>query len=52
MAAFYVVIDVGSMNKKDEILVKLKNDFRFGNKRPSEIYFIDGNVRPSASKLK
>lgn len=48
---YYVVLDVGSMGKKDEELVRLKNDASADGKQVSEIVFIDGTRKPSASKL-
>jgi hypothetical protein len=49
-SATYLVIDVGGMGKKDEALVKLRND-RAGKGQPvSELVFVDGTVKPSASK--
>jgi hypothetical protein len=48
---FYVVIDVGSMGKKYENLIKMHTD-RVNRGLPvSEIKLIDGNRRPSASTL-
>jgi hypothetical protein len=47
----YVVIDIGGMGKRDQAILKLKNE-RAGKGLPSsEVVFIDGNVRVSASKL-
>ncbi|MGH0032850.1 MAG: hypothetical protein ACQGVC_23910 [Myxococcota bacterium] len=50
MRAIYLVVDVGRMGKKDEKLLQVKND-RAGRGEPvSEIVFVDGKVKPSASK--
>jgi hypothetical protein len=48
---FYVVLDVGKMGKKDERLIAVKNRETKAGKRTSEIIFVDGRRRPSASKL-
>lgn len=49
-SATYLVIDVGGMGKKDEALAKLRNE-RAGKGQPvSELVFVDGTVKPSASK--
>lgn len=48
---FYVVIDVGGMGKKDEQLIEAQNRERGSGRRISEIVFIDGSRRASASKL-
>ena len=49
---FYVVVDVGRMGKKDEALIKIKNQEAKEGRPTSEIIFIDGKRRESASKLK
>lgn len=49
--AFYVVIDVGQMGKKDERLIGLKNEAVKARRPVSPIVFIDGKRRRSASKL-
>ena len=50
MRAHYVVIDVGRMGKKDERLLKVKNDAASRFEPLSELVFVDGTVRPPASK--
>jgi hypothetical protein len=47
----YVVIDVGGMGKKDQQILKLKNAKLVIGEPASEIVFVDGNRRSSASKL-
>ena len=49
--AFYVVIHVGRMGKKDERLIQIRNRSREDGSEPTELVFIDGHVRPSASSL-
>ncbi|MFH1219993.1 MAG: hypothetical protein V1694_06025 [Candidatus Eisenbacteria bacterium] len=48
--AFYLVIDVGRMGKKVDQLTKLKNDASSRGEPLSELVFIDGTIKPSASK--
>lgn len=48
---YYLVIDVGRMGTKDEKLVQLKNAAAASGESTSEIVFIDGLRKPSASKL-
>lgn len=48
---FYVVIDVGQMGNKDQALIATKNSATAAKKSVSQIVFIDGRRRPSASKL-
>lgn len=48
---FYVVIDVGAMGKKDKELLLLKNRLAKSGQKTSDIVFIDGFRKPSASKL-
>jgi hypothetical protein len=48
---FYVVIDVGAMGRKAEQLIATKNLVTKSGRNTSEIIFIDGIQRPSASKL-
>jgi hypothetical protein len=48
--AFYVVIDVGKMGKKDEQLLKIKNNASKNGEPLSEIIFIDGTLKQSASR--
>jgi hypothetical protein len=52
MRAFYVVIDVGGMGKKDERLVRIKNEAARRGEPLSELVFIDGTLKESASKRK
>jgi len=52
MRAIYLVIDVGKMGKKDERLLKIMNNNRSKGKPTSEIVFIDGSLKVSASKRK
>lgn len=49
--ATYVVIDVGKMGKKDKEIVKLQGTRTREGLPASEIIFIDGFVKASASKL-
>lgn len=48
--AFYVVIDVGHMGKKDERLIALKNETAKARRPVSPVVFVDGKRRRSASK--
>ncbi|MFZ1730008.1 MAG: hypothetical protein WBQ23_00485 [Bacteroidota bacterium] len=48
--AAFVVIDVGSMGKKDMDIIELKNKRTRDGKKASEIYFIDALPKESASK--
>jgi len=48
---YYIVIDVGQMGKKHKVLMRIKNELIQQSQPASEIYFIDGSRRPSASKL-
>ena len=50
-SAFYIVLDVGQMGKKDQQLVAVKNREAKAGKPTSAIVLIDGQRRPSASKL-
>ena len=45
------VLDVGQMGKKDERLIAAKNREAKAGRPTSEIVFIDGKRRSSASKL-
>ncbi|MBT2969591.1 MAG: hypothetical protein KME56_06180 [Candidatus Thiodiazotropha sp. (ex Ctena orbiculata)] len=47
----YVVIDVGHMGNKDEEIIELKNKSIQENGVASEFVVIDGEVKPSASKV-
>ncbi|MCS6287298.1 MAG: hypothetical protein H8K08_17925 [Nitrospira sp.] len=49
--ATYVVIDVGKMGKKDKEILKLKGARKKEGLPASEIVFIDGAIKASASKL-
>ncbi|MDL1871873.1 hypothetical protein FBR05_06680 [Deltaproteobacteria bacterium PRO3] len=51
MKGIYIVIDVGRMGKKDEQLIKLKNEQTEHKLPASEIVFIDGQIKESASRL-
>jgi hypothetical protein len=51
MRATYVVIDVGKMGKKDKEILKLQGTHKKEELPASEIVFIDGFVKSSASKL-
>lgn len=51
-SATYLVIDVGSMGKKDERLTKERNDAVTRGDPVSELEFVDGTLKPSASKRK
>lgn len=51
MRATYVVIDVGKMGKKDKELLKLQGTRKKEGLPASEVVFIDGFVKASASKL-
>jgi hypothetical protein len=48
--AFYLVIDVGKLGKKDEKLTKIRNDVSGKGHPASILEFVDGHVRPSGSK--
>lgn len=50
MRAFYVVIDVGRMGKKDDRLVKVRNEASSRGEPLSELVFVDGTLKASASK--
>jgi hypothetical protein len=50
MRAYYVVIDVGRMAKKHKELTKLRNDASSKGQPLSDLVFIDGIRKPSASK--
>lgn len=47
----YIVIDVGRMGKKEQQLVKIKNQLLARGESASELVFVDGSIRRSASKL-
>jgi hypothetical protein len=48
---FYVIVDVGNMGRKAKELLAFKNSEARARRRVSEIVFVDGTRRPSASKL-
>ena len=50
MKAFYVVIDVGLMGKKQEKLIAKRNEASKRGDPLSELEFIDGLLKPPASK--
>lgn len=52
MRATYLVIDVGRMGNKDRDILKIMNDNRSKGKPTSDIVFIDGSLKVSASKRK
>jgi hypothetical protein len=51
MRAIYLVIDVGGMGKRDKLLTMERNEARARKDPISDLEFIDGIVKPSASKL-
>ncbi|MBO6950126.1 MAG: hypothetical protein JJ855_19300 [Rhodospirillales bacterium] len=48
---YYVVIDVGNMGEKDQRLIDAHNELAKQGRQSSEIVFIDGTRKASASKL-
>jgi hypothetical protein len=48
--AMYLVIDVGQMGNKVQRLFALKNKLLAEGKPVSDIFFVDGTIKPSASK--
>lgn len=50
MRAIYLVIDVGSMRKKQEKLIALRNDASKRGEPLSELEFIDGLIKPPPSR--
>jgi hypothetical protein len=52
MRATYIVIDVGRMGTKDQKILKIRDGNRASGKPTSDIIFVDGSVKPSASKRK
>ena len=50
MRAIYLVIDVGKMGKKDERLIKVRNTATRRGDPLSDLEFVDGSLKPSASK--
>ena len=51
MRMVYIVIDIGKMGKKNQRIWKLRNDMLGKGLPASEIFIIDGEIKPSASKL-
>jgi len=47
----YIVIDIGKMGKKLDRIWEIRNKFLAMSLPASEIYVIDGKIKPSASKL-
>lgn len=52
MKAIYLLIDVGRMGSKDKDLIKIRNESAKAGKSLSELEFVDGTLKPSASKRK
>jgi hypothetical protein len=50
MRAFYIVIDVGRMGKKDRHLMKVRNETSSKGEPLSELLFVDGTLKAPASK--
>ncbi len=50
MRAFYVVINVGRMGKKDKSLTKVRNEASSRREPLSDLVFVDGSVKATASK--
>jgi hypothetical protein len=50
MKAIYLVIDVGGMGRKDEVMMKMRNDAAKRKEPLSELEFVDGTIKPTASK--
>jgi hypothetical protein len=50
LKAIYLVIDVGSMGRKDATLIKMRNEAAKRQDPLSELEFVDGIIKPSASK--
>lgn len=50
MKAIYLVIDVGKMGAKEKALMKLRNDASKKKEPLSDLEFVDGIIKPSASK--
>ncbi len=51
IASYYVVINVGHLGRKDQMLTRLKDEWKKTDKLRPELRFIDGKLRPPASKL-
>lgn len=50
LRAIYLVIDVGSMGRKETALMKVRNDAAKRRKPLSDLEFVDGTIKPTASK--
>lgn len=50
MKAIYLVIDVGRMGRKEKDLMQLRNSAQKLGEPLSELEFVDGSLKPSASK--
>lgn len=50
LKAIYLVIDVGSMGRKEAALMKMRNEAAKRREPLSELEFVDGTIKPSASK--
>lgn len=50
MKAIYLVIDVGKMGSKEKILTKLRNEAHKRNEPLSDLEFVDGTIKLTASK--
>jgi len=50
MKAIYLVIDVGSMGRKEANLMKMRNEANKRREPLSDLEFIDGTIKPTASK--
>ena len=52
MRAIYLVINVGSMGKKDQNLIKIRNEAAKRGDPLSSLEFVDGSLQASPSKRK
>ncbi|MGC8742223.1 MAG: hypothetical protein ACP5UB_12340 [Candidatus Sumerlaeaceae bacterium] len=50
LKAIYLVIDVGSMGRKENALIKMRNDSAKRKEPLSDLEFVDGTIKPTASK--
>ena len=50
MRAFYIVIDIGGMGKKDTQIIKIRNEASKFGAPLTEVVFVDGRLKKSASK--
>ncbi len=48
--AVYVVVNIGSLGKRDQKLVSVGNSMRAKGQSPARLVFVDARLRPSASK--